>query len=489
MSTSHQVIQQVPLNALTPHPLNATIYGANEDVSDLVELIAESNWVEPLIVTPNYVIVSGHRRWRACQILGKESIPVIVREFPDETAILKALLLENASRNKTIEQRIREGMAWESIERKKAKHRQGTRTDLTNIPENFPECSSSKGDSRDAIALRIGLSGRSYSKGRKIIERIDFELKEGNDLSAHALQSVLSKSIDAAHQLLKKNVAERTAVAKLMEKGKARSVTAAIRLIKNANQSGGQQKLPLIDSELCVGAIVEFISHDSHLYGEKAVVLEPPDEFGWVWVKLDNGLSHRIDTENLQLVSKNPTELTHQTKTRSCWNCQHRGRYIDNTSIHCNKFGTLNLVEKSGDDRGQECSEWRDRLLPTKPRNKLTFTLELHLPIEWQSRLEEAIASSHPEEATSWVTYLIGKSLFPHSDFEGSSDNNPNDKRQEAGDNSNSKHPEKKQESTSTAASPLALVAMNPSDTTIYDSHSILPQARFSEQPSGGGQN
>ncbi len=112
MSLPDPALQQVSPHILTPHPLNASIYGENEDVSPLVELIRESGWVKPLVVTIDYVIVSGHRRWKAVKQLGWETIPVEVREFPDSIAVVEALLLENASRDRTIEVRIREGLDW-----------------------------------------------------------------------------------------------------------------------------------------------------------------------------------------------------------------------------------------------------------------------------------------------------------------------------------------------------------------------------------------
>ena len=43
-----------------------------------------------------------------------------VREFSSQEAELEALLLENADRNKTNEQKVREGIAWEQIEKVKA---------------------------------------------------------------------------------------------------------------------------------------------------------------------------------------------------------------------------------------------------------------------------------------------------------------------------------------------------------------------------------
>jgi ParB family chromosome partitioning protein len=472
MSNSHQILQflqQVSLHLLTPHPRNASIYGTDEDVSDLVELIAESNWVEPLVITPNYVIVSGHRRWKACQILRKENIPVVIREFSDDIAILKTLLLENASRHKTIEQRIREGIAWESIERDKARQRQGTRTDLSNIPANLPECS--RGESRNAIAKRIGFSGRSYSKGRNIIERIDSELNEGNDPSAQALRSVLGKSIDAAHQLLAKNATERTCIAELMEKGKARSVSAAIRLIQKAN-SLEKQPSTLTNSEFDIGAIVEFVSEGDR-YGEKAAILEPPDDLGQVWVTLENGLKHKTNTKNLKLVSSDSRELIPQTKTQSCWNCQHRLEAVDNLSIsiYCNKFGILNLIDKSADDRGQECLEWKDT--SSSLESKPTFVLKLLLPIEWQKELEEKAASLGKDPAV-WVTNLISASLFSSSNFERYASDKANF--------SNDNYLENNQSNVLNKA-----IALTPPIAKIYDLH--RHQARSNEQSFRGGKD
>jgi ParB family chromosome partitioning protein len=148
---------------LTSHPLNEIIYGSNEDISSLIRSIENSRWIEPIVITTEYVIVSGHRRARAAKELEWETVPVDIREFSDPIAIVEMLLLENVSRERTVESRLREGMAWERVEVAKARLRKGTRTDVTNIVENFPPCSIPKkfGKSRDAIGKKIGLSGRS----------------------------------------------------------------------------------------------------------------------------------------------------------------------------------------------------------------------------------------------------------------------------------------------------------------------------------------
>jgi ParB family chromosome partitioning protein len=93
------------------------------------------------------------------------NVPVIVREFNDALAELKALLLENASRQKTIEQKVREAALWKEIEQALAKSRQGTRRD---IQENFPGSWEQFGQSRDQVAKRVGLgSGKVTRKPLK----------------------------------------------------------------------------------------------------------------------------------------------------------------------------------------------------------------------------------------------------------------------------------------------------------------------------------
>ena len=134
-------------------------------------------------------------------------------------------------------------------------------------------------------------------------------------------------------------------------------------------------------------------------------------------------VSHRLQNKDwggLHYPSVNTVSASEPQ--HSCWNCQHRLESVDNQSIYCNKKGILNLIDKSGDERGQECSQWRDSSSPTEQVKKQTFGLELFLPVEWQDRLEETAASLGIDAAV-WVTNLIGASLFPPFDSDEGSDN------------------------------------------------------------------
>lgn len=64
----------------------------NKDMWDLVDSIKKFGVLEPVMVIPHedggYEMVSGHRRMRACQLAGIETIPVIVRNLDRDEAII-----------------------------------------------------------------------------------------------------------------------------------------------------------------------------------------------------------------------------------------------------------------------------------------------------------------------------------------------------------------------------------------------------------------
>src|SRR5947207_2375239 len=115
-------VEEIALSLLQPHPCNKEIYG-EEDISELIGYIAASQWIKPLVISQHHRIISGHRRWQAAQALSYRSVPCIRQIFETEIDELKALLLENASRDKTAEQKVREGVQWKKIEEDEAKQR------------------------------------------------------------------------------------------------------------------------------------------------------------------------------------------------------------------------------------------------------------------------------------------------------------------------------------------------------------------------------
>lgn len=158
------MIVELSPDELKLHPINAKIYGPI-DVSDLLESIKKFGILRSLIITKEKTIIDGHRRWTAAKQLGLRTVPCEIREFEDEDSEALAIIEYNRYRIKTPRQIYNEGLVIERIEKKRAKQRQGTRTDIV---ENFPQCE--RGRTRDKVGEKLGISGRQYEKIKKIYE-------------------------------------------------------------------------------------------------------------------------------------------------------------------------------------------------------------------------------------------------------------------------------------------------------------------------------
>lgn len=69
-------------------------------LEDLANSVRTQGIIQPLIVRPmgdQYEIIAGERRWHAAQLAGLDTVPVIIRNIPDEAAIAIALI-ENIQR-------------------------------------------------------------------------------------------------------------------------------------------------------------------------------------------------------------------------------------------------------------------------------------------------------------------------------------------------------------------------------------------------------
>jgi ParB family chromosome partitioning protein len=72
-----------------------------EALEELANSIRSQGVMQPIIVRPTgvdrYEIIAGERRWRAAQQAGLDSIPVLIKDVPDESAIAMSLI-ENIQR-------------------------------------------------------------------------------------------------------------------------------------------------------------------------------------------------------------------------------------------------------------------------------------------------------------------------------------------------------------------------------------------------------
>ncbi|OAJ35586.1 putative chromosome-partitioning protein ParB [Piscirickettsiaceae bacterium NZ-RLO1] len=70
-------------------------------LESLAASIRKQGVVQPIVVRPvggeKFEIIAGERRWRASQLAGKETIPAVIRDIPDDIALALALI-ENIQR-------------------------------------------------------------------------------------------------------------------------------------------------------------------------------------------------------------------------------------------------------------------------------------------------------------------------------------------------------------------------------------------------------
>ena len=225
-------LARIHIKDLIPHPASVNIYG-NEDIAWLVEEIGKSGWIKPLKVNDKNVIISGHSRWKAAQMLGITVIDAFIVHYDTEEAELEELLLENLYRIKTTEQRVREAEQWKAIERARAKARQATNTGGSNpqLQVNLPE--AERGQSREAIATRVGIgSGSTYERAAKVVQAIDDAAARGDEKTAVGLKTVLNESVDGATKLLKTSEEIRTRALEKIASGEEKKATRAIQAAK-----------------------------------------------------------------------------------------------------------------------------------------------------------------------------------------------------------------------------------------------------------------
>lgn len=82
---------------LKPHPRNGEFFDDMEGQKwkDFLQSVKTSGIIEPIIVTQDLVIVSGHQRVRAAKAIGIMKIAVEVRHYSDEDKVLKDLIETN----------------------------------------------------------------------------------------------------------------------------------------------------------------------------------------------------------------------------------------------------------------------------------------------------------------------------------------------------------------------------------------------------------
>lgn len=131
-------------------------------LEELANSIRAQGVMQPIVVRPvadgRYEIIAGERRWRAAQMAGLDSIPVVIRDVPDEAAIAMALI-ENIQRENL-----------NPIEEAMALHRLQTEFELTQ-----QQVADAVGKSRSTITNLLRLMNLT-DEVKKMLEYGDIEM-------------------------------------------------------------------------------------------------------------------------------------------------------------------------------------------------------------------------------------------------------------------------------------------------------------------------
>ena len=93
-------IREIGVDKILPNPAQPRLSYEEDSLTELADSIREHGVLQPILVRPvgnQFELIAGERRWRASRMAERESIPAIVVEFDEQTA-LEVSIIENLQR-------------------------------------------------------------------------------------------------------------------------------------------------------------------------------------------------------------------------------------------------------------------------------------------------------------------------------------------------------------------------------------------------------
>ena len=158
-------IREIPLSEIDDFPDHPFGVREDEDMEQLVESIKRNGVMTAAVVRPKddgrYELISGHRRKRACELAGIDTLPCDVKELDRDEAVI--MMVESNLQRSTI---LPSEKAFAYRMRLEAMKRQGQRTDLTSSPvatklsggRSNEELGEQVGESKDQVRRYIRLT-------------------------------------------------------------------------------------------------------------------------------------------------------------------------------------------------------------------------------------------------------------------------------------------------------------------------------------------
>ena len=158
-------IRDIPISEIDEFPDHPFKVLMDEDMEQLVESIKRNGVMTPATVRlkedGRYELISGHRRKKACELAGLETLKYEVKELTRDEAII--VMVESNLQRSTI---LPSEKAFAYKMRLEAMDRQGQRSDLTSTPM------VSKSRSNEELAERVGESREQIRRYIRLTELV-----------------------------------------------------------------------------------------------------------------------------------------------------------------------------------------------------------------------------------------------------------------------------------------------------------------------------
>jgi ParB family chromosome partitioning protein len=146
---------EVDINLISPNPKQPRTVFDEEQLTELAASIKEVGLLQPPVVRSigngKYQLIMGERRYRASKLAGLKSIPVIIRQTPDDQ-LLREALVENIHRSQL--NPLEEGAAYQQL--------------LNDFGYTHDELADRLGKSRPAITNTMRLLNLPASVQRRV---------------------------------------------------------------------------------------------------------------------------------------------------------------------------------------------------------------------------------------------------------------------------------------------------------------------------------
>ena len=159
---------ELPLEQLHPfrdHPFKVL---DDDAMRETVESVERFGVLVPAIARPDpeggYELVAGHRRHRACELAGKETMPVIVRELDDDAATI--LMVDSNLQRETILPSERAFAYKMKLEAMKRQAGRPTKENYSQVGNNYGKLSS------EEMAAELGTSKNQIFRYIRLTELV-----------------------------------------------------------------------------------------------------------------------------------------------------------------------------------------------------------------------------------------------------------------------------------------------------------------------------